>query len=126
MAQETIFVLLFALAVVDSQYWNYYTTRGSSGPSVDQYSNYFPIVANRETFSPPQSYQPSTPSCDQYFFYQNDYNGQYGLLSVPIPGGNNQIRLKVKMTLAARLQSVRNHVADLQEINSRGKITRSP
>lgn len=116
MAHKIYIVILSSIVSVYSQfmtpYWMtyYHTSGGSNGPSADQYSNYQPIMHNnQETFSSQGTLQTSFSSpCNQYFSYQSDYNGQYGLVSVPVPAGVSQFQVKVKLSLAARLMTVRN------------------
>lgn len=122
MANKIFLTLLCNFVFVNSQFsnfLNFYSTGGSSRPMLAQYTsyqpiasnrptaeqyytNYQPIVDNRETFS-----QTSSSGCSQYFSYRSDYNGQYGLISIPIPSGVGQIHMKVRLTLAARLSTVR-------------------
>lgn len=100
---------LCSISVINSQffsvpYWTSYST--SNNPS------YQTSINNRETFTQPQSFSSSSSSCNEYFSYQNDFNGQYGLVSIPVPSGSSQIHLKVKLSLAARLSSVRSFTSD--------------
>lgn len=63
----------------------------------------------QKRYQPEQSYQPQ-PSyqsslCDGLWSYQNDYNGNYGLLSIPNPSYEKNL-VRITLSLAARLSSV--------------------
>lgn len=120
MTNKIFLWLLCSFSLVNSQFstftepfLTFYSTGGSNRPTNQQYTSYQPSVGNRETFSQPQSYQPSPSGCNQYFSYQSDNNGYYGLVSLPIPSGVSQIHMKVKLALAARISSVRTLIFEL-------------
>lgn len=45
--------------------------------------------------------------CNSYWFYQNDNQGTYGQLRIPTTDEITQIKLRVQLSVAARLPSVR-------------------
>lgn len=78
--------------------------------------NTFNVVPSRNSFQPQYQQQPqfqqnrlqssSSGSCDQYWAYESDYNGQYGVIRISRPDYRSSV-LRVVLSIALRLPSVR-------------------
>lgn len=78
---------------------NIYFPSDNKISSNQQLPNYRSI-SNRQTDN---NNQPSTSACQDYWSYQNDYNGITGLVKIPNPSYSQNV-LKISLSLPVRLQ----------------------